>query len=61
MNTPTDNRIGRERLNVPIPAALHRRLKIAAANVGVPLSALAVIAIDAELRRLDRQRPRAKQ
>ncbi|WP_200248368.1 hypothetical protein [Lamprobacter modestohalophilus] len=57
MNTQPETRA---RANIPVNVELHRRLKIAAAELGVPLTALSTEAIERELARLERLQPRRR-
>lgn len=50
--------VNTDRLNIPVPIDIHRRAKATAALLGLPLGALATRAIENELRRLERERPR---
>lgn len=49
------NRPHRRRLALDLDTGLHRRLKIAAAQAGEPIRAIAERGIDGELRRLERR------
>ena len=47
-----------ERATLPLPLDLHQRLKVAAAQYRQPMVRIAAAAIERELSRLERQRPR---